>query len=727
MRRSSATARPSNLLGQYVLDKGYDLKFAIEPKPNEPRGDILLPTVGHALAFIDTLEHPEHGRPQPRGRARADGRPELRRRHRPGAVRTASCSTSTSTASAGIKYDQDLVFGHGDLHNAFALVDLLENGGPNGGPAYEGMRHFDYKPSRTEDETGVWDSAKANMRTYLLLKERAEAFRADPEVQEALAAAKVAELAVPTLGDGESYADLLADRVRLRGLRRRRLLRRQGLRLRPAAAAGHRAPARRPLGVAMPRVIGVDSSTQSCKVVLRDADTGALIASGRAPHTLPGPRSTRATGGRPCRPRSPRPVASTGWTASASRGQQHGMVVLDAAGRVIRPALLWNDTRSATAADDLVAEVGRRRLRGRGPAWCPVASFTATKLRWLRDAEPENAARVAAVALPHDWLTWRLRGYGPAGESPLGPDLDELVTDRSDASGTAYWSPTTGEYDRDLLVARARPRRDPAARARAGRERCRDPGFLVGPGAGDNAAAALGLGRPARRRGGLARNERDGVRRHRGTGGRPDRDRRRLRRRHRRLPAAGLHPQRRPRPGRDRRPARGGPRRTAQLWRSGAEPGAGGAVLVPYFEGERTPNLPSATATLAGLTLASTTRPNLARAAIEGMLCGLAAGLDAIRALGVADRSDPADRRRSGQPGRPGHRRPGVRGAGGRAAAGGVRRRRCGPAGRLGAHRCPSQLAGRAGGGSAVRPSPRDRRAVRGRRRRLPLTAEGQR
>jgi xylose isomerase len=112
----------------------------------------------------------------------------------------------------GVKYDQDLVFGHGDLLNAFALVDLLENGGPHGGPAYDGPRHFDYKPSRTEDFAGVWASAAANMRTYLLLKERAAAFRADPEVQEALAASKVGELATPTLHPDETYADLLADR-----------------------------------------------------------------------------------------------------------------------------------------------------------------------------------------------------------------------------------------------------------------------------------------------------------------------------------------------------------------------------------------------------------------------------------------------------------------------------------------------------------------------------------
>lgn len=200
-----------NLLGQYVLDKGYNLRFAIEPKPNEPRGDILLPTVGHALAFIETLDHPELvglnpevGHEQMAGLNFAAGIAQ--------ALYHGKLFHIDLNGQRGIKYDQDLVFGHGDLHNAFALVDLLENGGPNGGPAYDGPRHFDYKPSRTEDETGVWDSASANMQTYLLLKERARAFRADPEVQAALEASRVLELSQPTLGEGETYDDLLADR-----------------------------------------------------------------------------------------------------------------------------------------------------------------------------------------------------------------------------------------------------------------------------------------------------------------------------------------------------------------------------------------------------------------------------------------------------------------------------------------------------------------------------------
>ncbi|WP_166999215.1 xylose isomerase [Paramicrobacterium fandaimingii] len=201
-----------NLLGQYVTDKGYDIRFAIEPKPNEPRGDILLPTLGHALAFIETLERPEL----------VGINPEVGHEQMAGLNMTAGIAQALYqgklfhidlNGQRGIKYDQDLVFGHGDLQNAFSLVDLLENGGPNGGPSYDGPRHFDYKPSRTEDESGVWDSAAANMRTYLLLKERAAAFRADSEVQEALAAARVDELSTPTLGDGESYDSLLADRA----------------------------------------------------------------------------------------------------------------------------------------------------------------------------------------------------------------------------------------------------------------------------------------------------------------------------------------------------------------------------------------------------------------------------------------------------------------------------------------------------------------------------------
>jgi xylose isomerase len=201
-----------NLLGDYVTDKGYDIRFAIEPKPNEPRGDILLPTLGHALAFIETLERPEL----------VGVNPEVGHEQIAGLNFTAGIAQVLDrgklfhidlNGQRGIKYDQDLVFGHGDLASAFSLVDLLENGGPDGGQAYDGPRHFDYKPGRTEDITGVWDSAAANMRTYLLLKERVMSFRADPEVQEALSASRVGEIRETTLASGESYDDLLADRA----------------------------------------------------------------------------------------------------------------------------------------------------------------------------------------------------------------------------------------------------------------------------------------------------------------------------------------------------------------------------------------------------------------------------------------------------------------------------------------------------------------------------------
>jgi xylose isomerase len=200
-----------NLIAQYSEDQGYGLRFAIEPKPNEPRGDILLPTAGHAIAFVQEMDrpelfgiNPEVGHEQMSNLNFAHGIAQ--------ALWHGKLFHIDLNGQHGPKFDQDLVFGHGDLLNAFALVDLLEHGGPEGGPAYDGPRHFDYKPSRTEDITGVWDSAAANMRMYLLLKERAQAFRADPVVQEALKASKVDELRKPTLNPGETYTDLLNDR-----------------------------------------------------------------------------------------------------------------------------------------------------------------------------------------------------------------------------------------------------------------------------------------------------------------------------------------------------------------------------------------------------------------------------------------------------------------------------------------------------------------------------------
>ena len=200
-----------NLLAEYVTEQGYNMRFAIEPKPNEPRGDILLPTVGHALGFIETLDrpemfglNPETGHEQMAGLNFTHGIAQ--------ALDAGKLFHIDLNGQRGVKFDQDLVFGHGDLQNAFSLVDLLEFGSADGGQAYTGPRHFDYKPSRTEDSVGVWESVAANMRMYLLLKERATAFRADPEVQQALADARVAELAQNTLDPGEGVAELRADR-----------------------------------------------------------------------------------------------------------------------------------------------------------------------------------------------------------------------------------------------------------------------------------------------------------------------------------------------------------------------------------------------------------------------------------------------------------------------------------------------------------------------------------
>ncbi|MDI6943063.1 xylulokinase [Microbacterium barkeri] len=383
----------------------------------------------------------------------------------------------------------------------------------------------------------------------------------------------------------------------------------------------------------MTLVAGIDSSTQSCKVVVRDLATGEIARTGRASHP----------DGSEVDPRHwwdalQSAIVDAGGLSDVDAvsiaGQQHGMVALDARGEVIRPALLWNDTRSADAAAALTAEVGAEAFAERA-GLVPVASFTATKLRWLADHEPENAARVAAVALPHDWLTWRLRGFGPDGER--GPVLEELVTDRSDASGTAYFDPSRDVYDRDLLARALRRDADAIVlpRVLAPAEHVDGPGFVVAPGAGDNAGAALGLDARAGDIGisigtsgtvfavtDVAVQDRTGT-----VAGFAD--------------AAGgflpivttLNAAR----VLDATAALLGADH-AELARLAlaAEPGAGGLVLQPWFEGERTPNLPDATATLFGMTLASTTRENLARAAIEGVLCGLAEGLDAIRAHGVA-------------------------------------------------------------------------------------------
>src|SRR5690349_21124206 len=191
----------------------------------------------------------------------------------------------------------------------------------------------------------------------------------------------------------------------------------------------------------MTLVAGVDSSTQACKVVVRDADTGELVRSGRAPHP-PGTEVDPAAWEQALSTAVAQAGGLEDVAAVAVGGQQHGMVCLDDDGAVVRPALLWNDTRSAAAAVDLTAELGGGQAWADAVGLVPVASFTVTKLRWLAEHEPENALRTAAVCLPHDWLTWRLAG---------SPGLGGLVTDRSDASGTGYWSAVTGNYRPDLL------------------------------------------------------------------------------------------------------------------------------------------------------------------------------------------------------------------------------------------------------------------------------------
>ncbi len=376
----------------------------------------------------------------------------------------------------------------------------------------------------------------------------------------------------------------------------------------------------------MTLVAGVDSSTQSCKVVVRDAATGALVRTGRASH----PDGTEV---------APRhwwdalqtAIAEAGGlddvAAVAVGGQQHGMVTLDESGEVVRDALLWNDTRSADSALDLIAEMGGPAASAKACGSVLVASLTITKLRWLRDAEPDNARRVAAVALPHDWLSWKLSGA--AG-------FDTLWTDRSDASGTGYWSPFDEGYRPDLLERAlgsvpALPRvvgPSEAGGTLAGGS------ALLGPGAGDNAAAALALGltpgdvsvsvgtsgvagavsaTPTADASGLVAGFADATGNY--------------------LPlAVTLNASR----ILDWACALLGVDH-GELSRLAlsAPVGAEGVVLVPYFEGERTPNKPRSTASLHGLRLGNSTPANIARAAVEALLCSLADGIDAQRALGV--------------------------------------------------------------------------------------------
>lgn len=377
----------------------------------------------------------------------------------------------------------------------------------------------------------------------------------------------------------------------------------------------------------MPLIAGVDSSTQSCKVVVRDAESGALLRQGRAAH----PAGTEID---PAHWWSAfeRAAAAAGGLADIDAlsvaAQQHGMVSLTEDGSCVRPALLWNDTRSAAAAQQLVAELGGARAWADAVGVVPLAAITVAKLRWFADNEPAAADRTAGICLPHDWLSWQLTGAG---------SIDSIITDRSDASGTGYYATTTGRYRTDLLELAFGTRRPVLPRVAAPNEITGvvekiAPGAALGPGTGDNAAAALAL------------DARDGeVIVSLGTSGVvsavsttvvgdasgavaafADAT-------GRQLPllctlngapvldaVAGLL-------GVDHE-------RLAELALNST---SDGLVLVPYLSGERTPDRPAATGAVHGLRLTNATPGHFARAAFEGLLCGLADGIDRLRAQGV--------------------------------------------------------------------------------------------
>jgi xylulokinase len=371
----------------------------------------------------------------------------------------------------------------------------------------------------------------------------------------------------------------------------------------------------------MTLVAGVDSSTQSCKVVVREAETGTLVREGRAAH--PDGTEVHPSHWWTALQEAVRDAGGLDDVAAVSvAGQQHGMVCLDEDGNVVREALLWNDTRSAGAAAALTAELGAEEWAAR-IGLVPVASFTITKLRWLAQHEPANAKRTAAVCLPHDWLTWRLRG---------SLDLADLVTDRSDASGTGYFDSTANAYVPDLLSL-ALGRSDVVLPRVLGPAESVDGPFRLGPGAGDNAAAILGVGAGsevlvslgtsgvvtavsevrAADASGIVAGFADATGRY--------------------LPLACTLNAARVLDATAR--MLGVDLVELSNLALSAKPGAEGIVMVPYLEGERTPNLPDATGALHGLTLTNATPANIARAAVEGMLCGLAVGLDALAAQGA--------------------------------------------------------------------------------------------
>ena len=374
----------------------------------------------------------------------------------------------------------------------------------------------------------------------------------------------------------------------------------------------------------MTLVAGVDSSTQSVKIVIRDAETGELLREGRASHpdgTEVDPKywwealqsAIQQAGGL-------EDVA-----AIAIGGQQHGMVALDSEGNVIRPALLWNDTRSAKEAKDLNSEIPAiAELTGSSL----VASFTASKVRWLADHESENAKRVAAICLPHDWLSWKLSG---------SKDINDLFTDRSDASGTGYFNPVTSEYLPDVFASALKSNQQVVfPRIISSREfgATTESGLKIGAGAGDNAGAGFGI-----------QAEEGDVIVSLGTSGTAFA-----------ISSTSTHDSTGTIAGFASASGEFLPlvctlnaarildaaattlgvthERLGELALS-SPAGAGGLTLLPYFEGERTPNRPDATGVLAGITVGNSHPENIARAYIEGMLCGLADAVDALERAGV--------------------------------------------------------------------------------------------